>query len=132
MCGHIRMGTNPTNPLDTMVLHDIADLPAVCKFLKNQTQQHAHQGERTRIYLISDSDLVKDLARKEPEIGDLLALTPASFGPTLHVDKPEEDVSYDVTCRGWEKLIFEQLVLSSSKNYDVLLTTKSSVGLRRT
>ncbi|KAL5008729.1 hypothetical protein ScPMuIL_014310 [Solemya velum] len=112
VCAHIRMGKNPTNPLENLVFMDITEAILILKFL-----EQIAENSRTSFFVASDSDEVRDLA--EQKFRDKNISTP---GNTIHIDRER---FLPNACSGLRKAIIEQRMLA---HCDILVTTFGDYG----
>ncbi|XP_012943235.1 uncharacterized protein LOC106013061 [Aplysia californica] len=116
ICAHIRMGRNPSLPNDSQLRQTPEDLPAVWKHLKNQS----HRFKNSKIFLMSDSDDVIQLAKNQ-SFAEKLVFTQ---GNVVHVERSKM-VNAEEKCEGLEKVIFDQQILM---HCDVLMISKSGIS----
>lgn len=115
VCAHVRMGRNPSNPLDKIPYNGIGkrELNQVFSFLESYTMDIQYS-----TYIASDSDMVKKLAEKVHHMHTINK-------SIVHIDLPVQDrYSFDV-CQGLFTLLLEHYILASC---DILLLTKSNFG----
>ncbi|GFN83849.1 hypothetical protein PoB_001035500 [Plakobranchus ocellatus] len=115
ICAHARMGTNPTNPYDSVVRLHETDLAFVWKFLSQQSES-----DYDKIFFMSDSENAVRLANSQP-FGHRIV---DSGGPINHIDKSRY-LNNTQRCDGMEKVIFDQHVLMQC---DVLMISESGLS----
>lgn len=112
VCGHIRMGKNPSVPKDFTLKFGSPNDSAILSFLK------LYDNRKNVIYIATDSDGIK---RKAVESLNNVLLTQFNI---VHVDiRSDNDPS--LACGGFYMAVLEQYLLSSC---DTLLLTRSSFG----
>lgn len=112
ICSHIRMGKNPTIPLDDKRPWTI-NLTVIFKFLGR-----FENSSKSTIYVASDSKNVRRFAK-----GNFSCAITVN-DPIIHIDRYKED-QRNSTCAGMQTVVLEQYILSQC---DVLLLTHSGFG----
>lgn len=114
-CAHIRIGRNPSNPNDKMTDNGIykKEITTIFSFLERYAQD-----SRFSVYIATDSDSVKRLARN---IHHLLLLNRS----IVHIDLPNEERFSSVVCEGLFTALLEHYLLASC---DILVLTRSNFG----
>ncbi|KAK7096305.1 uncharacterized protein [Littorina saxatilis] len=111
VCGHVRLGKNPSIPNDSEVRNTLQTIKPLWKFLA-----HFKDAKKYRIFVPSDSQLVRT---------KVLDLFPGQAvdvkGDIMHIDKTQVDDA----CLGFEKVLADQYLLSMC---DVLVLTYSVFG----
>lgn len=112
ICSHIRMGKNPTIPLDNKRKWT-ANLTVIFKFLGR-----FENSSKSTIYVASDSENVRRFAK-----GNFSSAITVN-DPVIHIDRYMKEQS-NFTCTGMQTVVLEQYILSMC---DVLLLTRSGFG----
>lgn len=114
VCAQIRLGTNPTIPLDFRVRNKYSSVGAVWKFLQKYNDSSTY-----KIFVTTDSQIVRQSAKKlfSKQIVDV-------EGAIVHVDSYEPGRD-EFACGGFEKALLDQHVLSLC---DVLVISRGGFG----
>ena len=113
VCGHIRMGRNPTMPLDDPVARGKPNEDTVLSFLKK-----FEDSSKYAIFIASDSDDVKRQGKER--LTNAFTLDK----PIIHVDRYGADQT-EMACEGLKTILFEETVLSKC---DILVHTGGNIG----
>ncbi|XP_070193656.1 uncharacterized protein [Littorina saxatilis] len=110
---HVRMGKNPSNPRESVVINTVDNLGAIWAFLQEFVQNGSH------VFMATDSAEVRNLSRTKfgPAHHD-------TGGSILHVAKQRREQK---ACQGFEDAILDQLLLTYC---DVLITSRSGFSTR--
>ncbi|XP_036361878.1 uncharacterized protein LOC115215375 isoform X1 [Octopus sinensis] len=113
VCSQIRLGTNPTIPLDFRVRNKYSSVSVVWKFLQR------YSNSTYKIFVSTDSQTVRMSAKKlfAKQIVDV-------EGAIVHVDsyEPGQD---EFACGGFEKALLDQHILSLC---DILVISRGGFG----
>ncbi|CAL1544411.1 unnamed protein product, partial [Lymnaea stagnalis] len=110
ICGHVRMGKNPTIPMDeALSFFTLNDLPLLYDFLQGKDKNRD-----AFFFVASDFEQVRGKSRER--FGDRLI---DYGGKIIHIDRQRGDRK---ACAGFEVALMDQLVLSLC---DVLVICKS-------
>lgn len=112
VCGHVRLGKNPTIPNDSEVRNTMHTIKPLWNFLA-----HFKDRSKYRIFVASDSEIVRS---KVLETFPGVAVDVK--GDIMHIDKSH--ITEDA-CVGFEKVLADQYLLSMC---DVLVLTYSVFG----
>ena len=111
VCGHVRLGKNPSIPNDSEVRNTLQTIKPLWNFLN-----HFRDPKKYRIFVPSDSDVVR---------AKVLDMFPGQAvdvkGEIMHIDKSKVEDA----CVGFEKVLADQYLLSMC---DVLVLTYSVFG----
>ena len=113
VCAHIRMGKNPTLPLDNNLERGKPEVATIFKFLKQFDNPTKYA-----VYIASDSVDVK--AQAKEAMSNVFTLNE----PIIHVDRYLQNQT-TMACDGLKTIIFEQLALSRCQ---ILLHTRGNIG----
>lgn len=111
ICGHVRLGKNPSIPNDSEVRNTLHTIKPLWKFLSNFKDPRKY-----RIFVPSDSEIVRSKV-----LGMFPTMTVDVKGDIMHIDKSQAEDA----CAGFEKVVADQYLLSTC---DVLVLTYSVFG----
>lgn len=111
VCGHVRLGKNPSIPNDSEVRNTLSTIKPLWKFL-----QHFKDPKKYRIFVPSDSEIVRNKV-----LQNFGSLAVDVKGDIMHIDKSQVEDG----CVGFEKVLADQYLLSTC---DVLVLTYSVFG----
>ena len=115
VCCHIRVGKNPSIPIDNVPRFGEPNITLLFDFLKTFEATGTNA-----IYIASDSESVKDLAKKS--ITSYININRT----IVHVDRLGQFETLKLeACDGWNTVILEQFILSQC---DTLVLTRSGLG----
>lgn len=115
VCSHIRQGKNPSNPNDSALPKGTPNTTTVLSFLSR-----FNESDKYVIYIASDSENVKSVARK------MFTNFVGANRTIIHIDRPDtKRRTKEEICAGFNFLLFEQYLLSSC---DTLVLTRSNFG----
>ena len=115
VCGHIRVGKNPSIPSDINLRFGVPNVTMLLNFLKLLDAD-----ETNAIYIASDSENVKQIARRRIKSYINMNRT------IVHVDRLGKFKTLkSEACDGWKTVVLEQFILSLC---DILVLTRSGLG----
>ena len=115
VCGHIRVGKNPSIPSDINLRFGVPNITMLLDFLKLFDVDGTNA-----IYIASDSENVKKIARTR--IRSYINMNRT----IVHVDRLEKSKKIkSEACDGWKTVVLEQFILSQC---DILVLTRSGLG----
>ena len=118
ICAQLRMGKNPTIPMDKVERLQSSHLSLALEFLLNQSSS-----SRDRVFVMTDSECVASLlSLRNQSFGHRFV---HSGGPIVHIERHRDSRGLGDMCQGWEKVIFDQHVLIQCH---VLLISWSGIG----
>ena len=113
VCSHIRIGRNPTIPLDDMLKYGSPNVTYVLEFL-----HRFEDPSKYVLYVATDSEKIRNNVKKKFVNSITIDM------PVIHVDRYAK-VQDGVACNGLFTALLEQYILSRC---DTLLLTRSNFG----